>query len=68
MKAYGNPAGKVTVEQVTALRSGTLAGPDAGARLLLAARIGVAVVGIIVLLILYAIFRRRRQARPTRRA
>jgi mono/diheme cytochrome c family protein len=67
IKAYGNPAGKVTVEQVAALRNGAPVGPDSGARLLLAARIGMAIVGLIVLLILYAIFRPRRRALQTRR-
>ncbi|MGB6007645.1 c-type cytochrome [Castellaniella sp.] len=63
IQAYGNPAGKVTVEQVADLRSGAAAGPDSGARLVLAARIGMGVAGLIILLILYLVFRpRRRQA------
>lgn len=61
IKAYGNPAGKVTVEQVTDLRRGVAPGSDSGARLLLAARIGVAIAGLVVLLILYGIFRPRRR-------
>jgi mono/diheme cytochrome c family protein len=60
MTAYGNPAGKVTTEQVAVLRSGAPAEPDTGARLLLAARAGLVIAGLIVLLILYAIFRPRR--------
>jgi mono/diheme cytochrome c family protein len=64
--AYGNPAAKVTVEQVAALRSGTPAGPDTGARLLFAARVGLVIAGLIVLLILYAIFRPGRRRRASR--
>ncbi|CAM5199520.1 Mono/diheme cytochrome c family protein OS=Castellaniella defragrans OX=75697 GN=HNR28_000927 PE=4 SV=1 [Castellaniella defragrans] len=67
MKAYGNPAGEVTVDQVTALRSGTPIGPDTGARLLLAARVGMVVAGLILLFILYAIFRPRRHRAPRAR-
>jgi len=61
IKAYGNPAGKVTVEQVASLRSGAPAGADSGARLLWAARIGIVIAGLVILLILYRIFRPRRQ-------
>jgi len=67
MTAYGNPAGKVTAEQVADLRSGKPVGPDTGARLLLAARIGMVVAGLIVLLILYGILRLRRRALRARR-
>lgn len=60
IKAYGNPAGQVTVEQVAALRSGAPT-QASGVDLLLLARIGLVIAGLIILLILYLIFRPRRR-------
>lgn len=64
MQTYGNPAGKVTVEQVAALRSGQPAG---GLNLVLVARIGMGIALLIILAVLFAIFRQR-PARANRQA
>lgn len=60
MKTYGNPAGKVSVEQVAALRSGK---PAAAMDLVLVARLGIAVAVLVILAILFAIFRRSPRGR-----
>jgi len=56
MQTYGNPAGKVTVDQVAALRSGA-PGLSRGPDLVLLARIGLAVAAIVLLLIIAGIVR-----------
>lgn len=61
MQAYGNPAGKVTAEQVAALRKGAPAGPGPQVDLVLVARVGLVIAGLVLLLILYLIFRPRRR-------
>ena len=67
MVAYGNPAGKVTVEQVADLRSGKPTESPV-IDLLLAARVGLVIAGLVVLWLLYLILRQcRRSAKAGRR-